>query len=169
LTSGRSRTLVMTAVIGILAGGAVALLAFLVARYGPSGDGWSFRGNGALAIYALVPALLAAGWAAMIARARGRRSWLSLGAAAGAVGVLLALADALLIPVFGTSADATAGAVLLVALVAWIAIAPLLAAFLPARDSGTPDVSTGIAGAVVWVSALFAGLAAMGYIIPAGS
>jgi hypothetical protein len=159
----------VTAVVGVIAGAAVALLAFLVARYGPSGDGWSFRGNGALAVYALAPALLAGGWAAMVALARGRRGWLSFGVVIGAVGVVIALTDALLLPIFGTGADGEIGAVVLVALVAWVALGPLLAALLPNRDAGTPDIGTGIAGLAVWLVGLIVGLAAVGYLIPAGS
>jgi len=66
--------------LGLLAGAAVSVLAFYLARYGPSGEGWSFRGNGALAAYTVVPAILAAGWSAVIAYYRGRsrtafRAW----------------------------------------------------------------------------------------------
>jgi hypothetical protein len=39
---------------GVVAGAAVSVLAFYLARYGPSGEGWSFRGNGALAAFTVV-------------------------------------------------------------------------------------------------------------------
>jgi hypothetical protein len=38
----RTQTWIVTAVIGVAGGAAVALFAFLLARYGPSGDSWSF-------------------------------------------------------------------------------------------------------------------------------
>src|SRR5436190_22148855 len=115
-----TRLLVTTAVLALVAGAVISVLAFVVARYGPAGDGWSFRGNGALAVYTLVPVLLTAGWTAMVLRARSVSSWLAIGLGAGLVSLLIALLDALLIPLFGTGADATLGAALLIALVAWI-------------------------------------------------
>src|SRR5438045_9467010 len=96
-----TRLLVTTAILAVVAGALISVVAFVVARYGPSGDGWSFRGNGALAVYTLVPVLLAAGWTALILRARSVGSWLALGLGAGIVALFIALFDALLIPFFG--------------------------------------------------------------------
>ena len=50
-----TRLLVTTAVLALVAGAVISVLAFVVARYGPAGDGWSFRGNGALAVYTRSP------------------------------------------------------------------------------------------------------------------
>ncbi len=45
---------------GLLAGIALDLVTYLVARYGPQGDSWSFRGNRALIVpVGLGPAVLA--------------------------------------------------------------------------------------------------------------
>jgi hypothetical protein len=162
-------TLVYSAVVSFVAGAGISLFAFLLARYGPSADGWSFRGNGALAAYTLVPVVLTAGWTAFVLRGRAVSSWLSLGLAAGLVSLLIALADALLIPLFGTSADVTFGAALLIALVAWTVIAPVLAVFLPRAGSAFTAVGTNLAGAVVWLAGVLAGLILVGYLIPAGS
>src|SRR6266540_6844717 len=109
MTSTRARTLIVTAAVGILAGGAVALFAFLLARYGPSSDGWSFRGNGAISAYTLAPVLLTAGLTALVLRARSAPSWLGIGLGAGLVGLLIAAADAALLPVFGPGADVALG------------------------------------------------------------
>ena len=163
------RTLVFAAVISLAAGAAISLFAFLLARYGPSADGWSFRGNGALAAYTLVPVVLTAGWTAFVLRGRAVSSWLSLGLAAGLVSLLIALADALLIPLFGTSADVAFGVALLVALVAWMVLAPVLAAFLPRSGSAFTSVGSNLAAALVWLAGVLVGLVVVGYLIPAGS
>ena len=60
------RLLVVALGIGLLAGCLLAVLTSLVARSGPQGDGWSFRGNGALIVpFCLGPAVLAGAWAAL--------------------------------------------------------------------------------------------------------
>jgi len=164
-----TRLLVTTAVLALVAGAVISVLAFVVARYGPAGDGWSFRGNGALAVYTLVPVLLAAGWTALILRARSVGSWLTLGLGAGLVALLIALFDALLIPLFGPGADAALGAVLLIALVAWMIVAPALATQVPPAGSAFLSVGSNIAAGVVWLVAVLVGLVAVGFVIPAGS
>ena len=83
--------------------------------------------------------------------------------------LFLALADALLIPLFGTGADATLGAVLLIALVAWVVVAPALATRIPAAGSAFLSVGSNIAAGAVWLVAVLVGLVAVGYAIPAGS
>ena len=163
------RLLGTTAVLAVLAGALISVLAFIVARYGPAGDGWSFRGNGALAVYTLVPVVLTAGWTALVLRARSVSSWLSLGLGAGLVSLLIALLDALLLPLFGSDADATLGVVLLIALVAWMVVAPAVATRIPAAGSAFVSVGSAIAAGVVWLVAVPAGLIVVGYLIPAGS
>jgi hypothetical protein len=164
-----TRLLVTTAVLAVVAGALISVLAFAVARYGPAGDGWSFRGNGALAVYTLVPVVLTAGWTALVLRARSVSSWLALALGAGLVSLLIALADALLIPLFGTAADATLGAALLIALVAWMVVAPALATRIPAAGSAFLSVGSNLAAGVVWLVAVLVGLIAIGFVIPAGS
>jgi len=163
------RTLVYSALIALLAGAGISVLAFLLARYGPAADGWSFRGNGALAAYTLVPVVLTAGWTAFVLRGRAVSSWLSLGLAAGLISLLIAVADALLLPLFGTGADVTFGVALLIGLVAWMVVAPVLAIFLPRAGSAFTSVGTNVAGAVVWLAGVLVGLVVVGYVIPAGS
>jgi len=164
-----TRTLVMVAVVGLVAGGAISLLAFLLARYGPAGDSWSFKGNGALAAYTLIPVVLAGGWTALVLRARSIPNWLSLGIGAGAVGLAIALADALLIPLLGTGADQSLGVYLLIALVAWTLVAPGLASRYPAGGKHPKDVGWDLAFNGVWLIAALAGLIVVGFLIPAGS
>jgi len=161
--------LVVTAAIGLLGGAAVALFAFLLARYGPSGDSWSFRGNGAISAYTLVPVLLTAGLTALVLRARSAPSWLGIGLGAGLVGLLIAAADAALLPVFGPGADVALGLVLLIALVVWMVAAPALATLLKIAGAIPSTVGTHVAAGVTWVVAVLAGLFVVGLVIPAGS
>ena len=164
-----TRLLGTTAVIAVAAGAAISVLAFVIARYGPAGDGWSFRGNGALAVYTLVPVVLTLGWTALVLRARSVSSWLAIALGAGLVSLLIALLDALLIPLFGTGADAALGAVLLIALVAWTVVAPALATRIPAAGSAFYSIGSNVAAGVVWLVAALVGLVAVGFLIPAGS
>lgn len=161
--------LAATAAIGIAGGAAISVLAFLLARYGPAGDDWSFRGNGALAAYALAPAILAAGWTAVVLRQR-RRPCLALGVAAGLLGVVLGVADAALLPVFGPAADRTIGPALLFALLAWMVIAPAVATRIPG-GSGHESTAIGVSigAAFIWLAGVLVGLAALGFVLPAGS
>ena len=155
---------------GLVCGALVSVLAFLLARYGPAGDGWSFRGNGALAAYSLIPALLAGGWTAVVLRHRGR-PWAGLAAAAAGVGLALALFDSVLLPVFGTGADQTLGPVVLLALVAWSVIAPV-GAMLVSRGGAAAapaSIATSVTCAIAWPVGVAAGLYLIGVAFPAGS
>src|SRR5438445_10815867 len=98
--------LVLSAVaIGLLAGVLLDVGTFLVARYGPQADGWSFRGNGALAIpFGLGPAILAGAWVALVLRYRGFPRWKLLGLAAGLVGVGFLLISVLVLVAFHSAA-----------------------------------------------------------------
>jgi hypothetical protein len=154
---------------GMAGGGSVAALAFVVARYGPSGGDWSFRGNGALAVYALIPAFLVGGWTAISLRYR-HRSWVPGGLAAGAIGAALAAIDAILLPAFGAAADQAAGPIVLVLLCGWTAFAPVLALWLPGTSPAAERSAAGsIATALLWAAGLVTGLIGVGFIVPAGS
>lgn len=155
--------------VGLVLGAIVSLTAFFLARYGPSGDSWSFRGNGALAAYSLLPAFLAGGWTAIVLRHRGR-PWLALGIVAALVGLALAVLDASLLPFFGPSGDQSAGPVLLIALAAWSVIAPIGAMLLPAEAQPAPtSVGLSLAAALLWAVGLAAGIVLTGFAFPAGS
>ena len=166
----RARLWGTTCAAGLFTGAAVSIIAFALARYGPSGDGWSFRGNGALSVYTLVPALVAAGWTALVLHLRHHRHWLALGAGAGFVGALLAAADAALLPVFGLSGDRIAGPIVLLCLLAWMGVAPALATRVPVPVTAVPPaVGRSIVAGAIWVAATAAGLIVAGLIAPAGS
>ncbi len=173
-TSGRpgvARLLAAAAGGGLLGGAAVALLAFLVARYGPAGGGWSFRGNGALAVYPLVLPVLTAGWTGLVLRRRAHPRWPLLAVASGLLGALLVVISATALPMFG-SGPLTAPVTLLglVAALAWTAAAPLWARSTPSEmTTGGPGAAAQVAAGAAWALAIFAGLVAAGLLVPAGS
>lgn len=154
---------------GLASGGVVSLAAFVLARYGPAGDSWSFRGNGALAAYSLIPALLAGGWTAVVMDHRGR-PWAGMAAAAAGVGLALAVVDAALLPVFGPGTDQTVGPIVLLALAAWTVVSPV-AAMLGTRARRLSPAGAGpsIAAAIAWAAGVAAGVVSMGVAFPAGS
>ena len=154
---------------GAVAGMVVAVVAFLLARYGPVGTGWSFRGNGALAAYALIPAFLAGGWTATVLRYR-QRPPIGGSVAAASIGVALAAVDAALLPVFGASGDRSIGPVVLVLLFMWVLIAPASALLLGRRATATTESAANAATtALLWAAGLVVGLVAVGLVLPAGS
>jgi len=83
---------------GFLSGCVLDVLTFLLARYGPSaGDAaaWSFRGNGALLVpFGLGPAVLAAGWTALVSHGRLGVRWLRWSVAVGVVGAAALIGSA---------------------------------------------------------------------------
>jgi hypothetical protein len=120
-------------VIGALAGVLLDVATFLVARYGPEADGWSFRGNGALAVpFGVGPAILAGGWTALVLRYRGSARWLVFGAAAGAIGIGLVLLGALVLVLFDSATGAALSIALTLLTLCWMVVAPLLAGFVRA-------------------------------------
>ena len=119
--------LVVAAVAGVL----LDVVAFPVARYGPQADGWSFRGNGALAIpFGLGPAVLAGFWTALVLRYRGFARWLELGFAAGLVGTGFLLISVIVLVLFNSAAMDVSSAMTFFIL-AWLVVAPVLAALIP--------------------------------------
>jgi hypothetical protein len=158
---------VRIACLALVAGAGVGVAAFLTARYGPVGRSWSFRGNGALAVYSAVPALLAMAWTAAVLRHRAGAQWVRGTVAAGIVGLMLAFADAVLLPLFGIGADQAVGPLVLLALVAWTFIAPILALVAPA---GRPvSLAAAAFDAAASALGLLVGVAAMSLALPAGS
>ena len=128
------RVLGAGAVLGVAAGVLLDVATFLVARYGPQADGWSFRGNGALAIpFGLGPAILAGAWVALVLRYRGFPRWKLLGLAAGLVGVGFLLISVLVLVAFNSAAMDVSSAMTLF-IVGWMVVAPIVAVFIPARS-----------------------------------
>ncbi len=158
---------------GVVAGVALEVLTFLVARYGPSGtDGasWSFRGNGALVVpFGLGPAVLAGGWAALVRHFRGASSWLRWGIGAGLVGALLTLASAASITLPGPTA-VVASQALFLAVLAWMVLTPMLAARLPATTERLRGGALShLIAAVLFAVAVFASFSLAAVVLPPGS
>jgi hypothetical protein len=141
-------------VIGAAAGILLDVATFLVARYGPQADSWSFRGNGALAVpFGLGPAILAGGWTALVLRYRGAARWLVLGVAAGLVGIGFVLLGVLVLVLFGSAAGGALSNALTLLTLGWMVVAPLLARFVHAPAD---RVRRGQLGGHVMAGALFA-------------
>ena len=147
--------IVWALVLGLLAGGLLDVVTFLVARYGPESGHWSFRGNGALAVpVGLGPVMFAAAWAALVWRYRGFQTWLQRGLWTVVGGV--ALFVLLVIFVFVADTDLT------LFMVTAMVIVPVFAGFERARGAITrrggllEHVGAGVAFAVGLVVAFYA-------------
>lgn len=154
---------------GAIVGALIDLLMFLTARYGPQADSWSFRGNGALAVLALLPAALAAGWTVIVAYGRPGARWRLLGGGAFLVGLALAAVNWAALPVGGVAADRTAGAAALLLLLLWTVIAPTLAALLTRGPVPRPAFPPVAAGLVALPVAIVGGFVLMQLPFPPGS
>lgn len=159
----------VTAVVGLIAGGAISLLAFWVARYGPSGGSWSFKGNGAITVYTAFAPVMTAGWTALVLHARRHPRWLWLGIAAGLVGLAIALLAAAILPLFGQGADQALTPILYIALVLWVLVAPLWAARRHEKAVSIVGYGRHFAASAAWLVAAAVGLVIVGIILPAGS
>jgi hypothetical protein len=141
-------------VIGALAGVLLDVATFLVARYGPEADGWSFRGNGALAVpFGVGPAILAASWTALVLRYRGFTRWLVFGLAAGLIGIGFVLLGVLALVLFGSATGEALSSALTLLPLGWMMVAPLLAGFVRAPAD---QVRRGLLGGHLVAGVLFA-------------
>ncbi len=155
---------------GLLAGVALDLLTDVVARYGPQGDSWSFRGNGALVVpFGLGPAVVAGAWTALVLHYRGSARWRTLGIGAGLVGAAFVVAGVVAIILFGSAGQRASDRLSLLP-PAWMVAAPVLASVLrvpgrPAARLPLPHAATG----VVFPVALVAGFYAATLVVSPGS
>jgi hypothetical protein len=141
-------------VIGASAGILLDVATFLVARYGPQADSWSFRGNGALVVpFGVGPAILAGGWTALVLRYRGSGRWLVFGLAAGLVGIGFVLLSALVLILFGSATAAGLSNALSLLTLGWMVVAPWLARFVRVPAD---QVRRGQLGGHVMAGVLFA-------------
>src|SRR5438128_6752435 len=92
----------LTALVGATAGIALWLLTTLLSRSTISGNGWSLGGNGALIVpFGLGPAIVTAGWTAIILRMRAHPRWLQLGLASGLIALVLVVGSVVSLIAFG--------------------------------------------------------------------
>ena len=155
---------------GLLAGVALDVLTYVVARYGPQGDSWSFRGNGALVVpFGLGPAVVAGAWTALVLHYRGSARWRTLGIGAGLVGAAFVVAGVAAIILFGSAGQRASERLSLLPL-AWMGVAPVLAGVL--RVAGRPATRlplAHVAAGVVFPVALAAGFYAAALVVSPGS
>jgi len=168
---GRPAALLLATVsIGLVCGAAISLSAFYVARYGPSGGNWSFKGNGAIAVYAAFPAVMAGGWTAIAVHARGGAGWFWRGVGAAVVGLVIAFVAAALLPLAGEQADRLGSPIAFIALLGWMVVAPVAGMRVRVATSGAMgSVGQHVAAGVLWSAAALAGLVAIAIALPAGS
>jgi hypothetical protein len=165
--AGPAGLLSWTVVLALLGGALLDILALLVAEAGPSGDGWSLRGNGALVVpLGVGPAVLGGGWTALALHAGRRPQWAVLGVAAGLVGAVLALAQVAYLALIGQSGAGVFGAFCLGALLVWVVAAPAAAA-LGARG-GSDRPGWHLVAAAALLLGLVVGYAAMSRVLPPG-
>jgi hypothetical protein len=157
--------------IGAVAGVLLDVATFLVARYGPEADGWSFRGNGALSIpFGLGPAILAGTWTALVLRYRGFSRWLVLGMAAGLVGTGFLLISVLVLVLFNSDGMGASNA-MTVFILGWMVVAPLLALFVraPAEQVRRGQLVGHVMAGVLFAITLAAVFTASGLVLAPGS
>ena len=157
---------------GLFAGIALDIVTFLVARYGPQGDSWSFRGNGALIVpVGLGPAVLAGVWTALVLHYRSSPRWLMVSVGAGLVGALFVVASIAVI-LFGTAGLRLSNS-FIISNLAWMVVAPVLAAVLPvagrSHERTLRILVVHVAPAVLFPVALAGGLLAASRVLPPGA
>jgi hypothetical protein len=165
-----SRAVAVVAGIGLAGGILLGILTYVLAAAGPSGPGWSLRGNGALIVpFGLGPALLAAGWTAIAGHFRSLPNWMTLGLGAGLVGVALVAASLVALAVGGSVGTGSSAVLSLLAGV-WMFVAPLLAGFLPAPDTGrSGGLGVHLLAALVLVITVVAAIYVTQRVLPPGS
>jgi dipeptide/tripeptide permease len=141
---------------------------------GPSGvsDGaaWSFRGNGALVVpFSLGPAVIAGAWTTLVLHHRSVSHWLRWGLGVGLVGVTFLAITVAAVILFGSSGLRVAE-IMNVAILAWMVVAPALAALLRTAGGSRKRAPLAHAAAgMLFISVLAAGFAAAGAVLPPGS
>ena len=124
--------------VGLLIGLLIWIATLLVSRSNIHGHGWSLAGNGALIVpFGVGPALVAAGWAAIILRLRGHPRWLIWGAGSGLVGLFWVFCSLLSLVLFGAGsrdAGATGSIFFGFLLYGWLVASAIAAAMIPSPD-----------------------------------
>jgi hypothetical protein len=148
-----------------MSGIALELLTALLAALGPSGPGWSLRGNGALIVpLAVAPGLLAAAWTALVLHSHGRE-WTLPAAGLVALALLLALLDLAAISLTGRELVLLVGG-FPVYLFWLLPVAAPLAAWLFARGSSGRGVAIHAAAGASYLLLLVVALQGTAVLIP---
>jgi len=76
--------------LGLVGGLLLGVLTNVVSQYGPSANGWSLKGNGALFVpLGIGPAMVCGAWTALVLHSAQRSRWWQTGVGAGLVGASL--------------------------------------------------------------------------------
>src|SRR5438128_3452026 len=159
------------ALIGVGSGVAIWLLTTLLSRSTISGNGWSLGGNGALIVpFGLGPAIVTAGWTAIILRMRAHPRWLQLGLASGLIALVLVVGSVVSLIAFGPrrrDAGATGSLLFGFLLYGWLLASSIVAVLIPAPDPARKDIPIwSIAAIVLLPATLIAGCEAGKQVLP---
>ena len=155
---------------GLVAGVALDVLTFVLARYGLQGDSWSLRGNGALIVpFGLGPAVLAGAWAAIVLHYRSSARWLLVGVGTGVIGALFVVASVAALVLVGSAGMPVSNSMTGIILV-WMVVAPVLAGWL--RVDGRPShraLVAHVAAGLLFPVAMVAGFVIATLVLAPGS
>ena len=149
----------IAAIAGTSLGAGLSGATLVMAAAGPTGDAWSFRGNGALVVpIGFGAAVLTGGWLAVFLCARGVRAWMPLTAAGTVAAALPSMLSILLLVIFGRAAQAVSDLMTLPALAGPVLalVFGVTAELRPARSRRLPRAA-GLLAALVFAVALGAG------------
>ena len=160
--------LLLSALTGVVSGAVLELLTVLLAAYGPSGPGWSLRGNGALVVpLGLGPSVLAGDWTARVLRSHARPHWLRTSAVVVAIGILLVLLELPVISVTRGELQQALGLATTLPVFALPFVAPAIA-WLRVRHEPAHAAAWESGGAAIYTILLVAAFAGLEYLIPPG-
>jgi len=151
----------LAATAGVVLGIGLAAATLVMASAGPMGEGWSFRGNGALVVpIGIGGALLAGGWTGLSLFARGIRAWLPFAVALACAAATPAILSIALLAMFGRSAQAASDLMTVPAL-AWPMVSLAFAIFADVRPAPSRRLPRGSAvlASIVFSIAVGAGFA----------
>jgi hypothetical protein len=152
-------TTARAAIVGVVFGIGLDAATLLMATAGPTGDTWSFRGNGALVVpIGFGAAVLAGGWMGLFLYARGARAWAPVAASITAAAAVPSLLSIAVLVVFGSAAQEISD-LMVVPTVAWPVLSltsGAVADLQPAPTRRLPHVSAYLA-VLVFSIALGAG------------
>lgn len=161
----------VVAAAGAVLGACLQAATALMASAGPVGDGWSFRGNGALVVpIGFGAALLAGGWLALFLYARGAAAWAPFAVLITAAAATPATASIVVLLVFGSDAQRISD-LLTVPAVLWPILTLAFVAIAkrrPAPSRRLPLVWTFAAAAVLGIALGVGFFAAVAFVTAVG-
>jgi hypothetical protein len=150
------------AIAGVVLGIALDAATVVMASAGPTGDTWSFRGNGALVVpIGFGGALLSGGWVGLILCARGVRAWLAFAVSIAAIAAIPPLLSITLLVAFGSAAQ-SASDLTAVSAFAWPVLSLAFVGIADARPAPSRRLPRGSAWFAAFVFSLALGVGFFG-------